>query len=223
MTITKRLIYPIRYIEKEETIESKENLYLDLNIKPSEQQQIYLAHRALRQQLTNNRIRYANTKTRSEVRGGGKKPWKQKGTGKARAGSIRSPLWKGGGTIFGPRKKIYKCKINKKEKILAIQTVINNKFSKTFIVNRLLDNIDKPSTKNAICELNKLGIKKHNKVKILLIIDKQNKTLYLSFRNISNITIIEAKNINILSLLKNEIIIITKSGFDTLKKIYHNV
>nr|YP_009393138.1 ribosomal protein L4 [Bostrychia moritziana]ARW61700.1 ribosomal protein L4 [Bostrychia moritziana] len=221
MTITQRLIYPIIKHKQNEKIVSKEDLYLEINQAKSEQQQIYITHRALRQQLTNNRIRNAHTKTRSEVRGGGKKPWKQKGTGKARAGSTRSPLWKGGGTIFGPKKKVYKCKINKKERILAIQTVINNKFSKTFIIDKLLNNANRPSTKNAISELHTLGIETNKKTKILLIVDKQNHILYLSLRNISNITIIEAQNINILSLIKNEIIVITKKGFTELKKIYY--
>ena len=87
----------------------------------------HIVHRSLRLQMANNRQGTASTKTRSEVRGGGRKPWRQKGTGRARAGSIRSPLWRGGGVIFGPKPKVVTHKLNKKEFQLALRTLLFNK------------------------------------------------------------------------------------------------
>nr|YP_010618731.1 Ribosomal protein L4 [Rhodomelopsis africana]WAX02744.1 Ribosomal protein L4 [Rhodomelopsis africana] len=204
MTITKELKY--KFLSKYQEESSK---IIQLRIINETEKQMYLIHRALKQQLKNNRNKNAHSKTRSEVRGGGKKPWKQKGTGRARAGSSRSPLWKGGGIIFGPRKKTYKSKINKKEKRLAINTILANKFTNTIITNNILDNIITPNTKTAISEIKRLGVKIKKQQKLLLIVDKKTKLLYLSFRNIHNLELIEVHSVNVLSLLKADTIIIT--------------
>ncbi len=105
-----------------------------INLQVSESKKMYSIHRALVKQLHNKRKGNANCKSRSEVQGGGKKPWKQKGTGRARAGSIRSPLWKGGGIIFGPKTKSYIKKLNKKEQQLALRNILYNKKNYTTIV-----------------------------------------------------------------------------------------
>nr|YP_009396846.1 ribosomal protein L4 [Ophidocladus simpliciusculus]ARW66032.1 ribosomal protein L4 [Ophidocladus simpliciusculus] len=189
---------------------------ISLNIHDDSIQQMYAIHRSLKQHLTNNRHRKAHTKTRSEVRGGGKKPWKQKGTGRARAGSTRSPLWRGGGVIFGPRTAKYSSKINRKEKRLAINTALYNKFSKTVVTQNLLENINQPSTKNAILELKQLGININKQEKILIITNIKNNIIYRSFKNIANIELIEAKNINILSLLKADIILVTTTALNKI-------
>lgn len=215
--ITKELKYYIQSNEENKIEKHIKSLYL--KVIDDEHKQMYIVHRGLKQQLTNYRVRNAHTKTRSEVRGGGKKPWKQKGTGRARAGSIRSPLWKGGGTIFGPRKRIYKCKINKKEKQLAIQTSMYNKFANIIVVNQLLDYISKPSTKKAVHELNQLGINCYDKNKVLVIVEKKTNILYLSFRNIPSIEIIEAKNLNVLSLLKADKILMTLNALNIINQI----
>ena len=191
---------------------------IHLNINENKDQQMYLVHKALKQQLTNNRIRNAHTKTRSEVRGGGKKPWKQKGTGRARAGSNRSPLWKGGGVIFGPRKKIYTSKINKKEKRLAINIALYNKLTQTIVTENILNKINKPSTKNAIIEIDRLGINIQKQEKVLLIVEKKTKIIYLSYRNLKNIELIEVHSINILSLLKADIILITSNALNIINE-----
>ena len=211
MSITKELNYKIL-----NTTNTSETQSIKLQIGESESKQMYLIHRALKQQLNNKRIRNAQTKTRSDVRGGGKKPWKQKGTGRARAGSNRSPLWKGGGVIFGPQNKVYRSKINKKEKRLAINTIIWNKFEKTKVIESI--NIQKPNTKNAINNINNLSnaIKKGDK--ILIILEKKTKNLYLSLRNLSQIEIIEVNSVNVLSLLKADTIILTT---EALKRIQH--
>nr|YP_009393559.1 ribosomal protein L4 [Bostrychia simpliciuscula]ARW62121.1 ribosomal protein L4 [Bostrychia simpliciuscula] len=217
MTTTKQIKYSINSIKNNTIFSSVKQV--KLKIQDDQSKQVYMIHRGLKQQLTNYRVRKAHTKTRSEVRGGGKKPWKQKGTGKARAGSIRSPLWKGGGVVFGPRKRVYKSKINKKEKKLNIQTVLYNKFKHTIAVDKLLTNLNKPNTKNAIIELVKLGIKINNEQKVLVIIEKKTKILYLSLRNIPNIEIIEIKNLNLLSLLKTKKILITSNALDIINTI----
>nr|YP_009396032.1 ribosomal protein L4 [Dasya naccarioides]ARW65218.1 ribosomal protein L4 [Dasya naccarioides] len=212
--IKKQIIYNIQ--SKNVKSDNNQTKEFHLSIHESNQQQMYIIHRALIHQLNQNRQGNANTKTRSEVRGGGKKPWKQKGTGKARAGSIRSPLWRGGGVIFGPKNKTYTTKINRKEKQLAIRTLIYNKSKNTIVVNDLFDNLDKPNTKLANKELNKYS-DNINKIKTLIIIAKNNRTIYLSTRNLINMELITYNKINILSLIKADRIIITT---DALNKIY---
>nr|WGH12974.1 ribosomal protein L4 [Echinothamnion sp.] len=214
MSITKKLTYKL----SSTTLENRSQ-NIELKVSNENEKQMYLIHRALKQQLTNNRKRNAHSKTRSEVRGGGKKPWKQKGTGRARAGSSRSPLWRGGGVIFGPRKKLYKSKINKKEKRLAINTLIANKFNNTIIIDQILNNIDKPNTKTAITEINKFGIKVNKTQNILLIVNKKTTILHLSLRNIKNLELIEVRSINVLSLLKADIIVITHSALKHINKL----
>nr|YP_010851062.1 ribosomal protein L4 [Aphanocladia stichidiosa]WGH13963.1 ribosomal protein L4 [Aphanocladia stichidiosa] len=213
MSINKELIYKFSSITEENCSQN-----IELKVSNENEKQMYLIHRALKQQLTNNRVRNAHSKTRSEVRGGGKKPWKQKGTGRARAGSNRSPLWKGGGVIFGPRRKIYKSKINKKEKRLAINTIIANKFNQTIIINNILNDLVKPNTQAAIAEINKFGINIQKTRNILLIVDKKTPILHLSFRNIQNLELIEVHSMNILSLLKADIIIVTNSALKKINK-----
>nr|YP_009397480.1 ribosomal protein L4 [Dasyclonium flaccidum]ARW66666.1 ribosomal protein L4 [Dasyclonium flaccidum] len=216
MNTIKKIQYSIKSNSTNYNSELIKDIYLNIN--DSQEKQIYIVHRALKQQLTNYRKRNAHTKTRSEVRGGGKKPWKQKGTGRARAGSNRSPLWKGGGIIFGPRKKIYHSKINKKEKKLALQTIIYNKFSKTIVVDKFLDQTNEPNTKNSIKELNKIGIKIKDRKKILVVTENKTKNLYLSLRNIPYIEIIDIKHINILCLLQADIILITFTALSEISQ-----
>nr|YP_009398512.1 ribosomal protein L4 [Lophocladia kuetzingii]ARW67698.1 ribosomal protein L4 [Lophocladia kuetzingii] len=211
MTILQNLTYQI--IDNKKI--SNDIININLKISKTQEQQMYLIHKALKQQLKNTRIRNANTKTRGEVRGGGKKPWKQKGTGRARAGSKRSPLWKGGGVIFGPRVKMYNSKINKQEKTLALSTLLYNKFKNTIVTNKLLNHITSPSTKNALLRLEELGINIREKKQILLIVKEKTELINLSFRNIANIKLIEAQNINIISLLKADTILITVDALKT--------
>nr|YP_009395627.1 ribosomal protein L4 [Vertebrata isogona]ARW64544.1 ribosomal protein L4 [Vertebrata isogona] len=211
MSIIKELKYQI-------TNTNQETESIKLRINDSSDKQMYLIHKALKQQLQNNRIRNANTKTRSEVNGGGKKPWKQKGTGRARAGSNRSPLWRGGGVIFGPRKKVYKSKINKKERQIAINTLISTKFKQTVVIKNLLNVLTKPNTKKALQEIQDLGIKTEKRTNLLIIVEKKSRIIHLSLRNVKNIKLIEINSINILSLLKADTIIITNKAVKQLKK-----
>ena len=196
---------------------------LNLKMNDNIDNNMYIIHRALKAQLTEKRFGNANTKTRSEVRGGGKKPWKQKGTGRARAGSTRSPLWKNGGVIFGPKSKTYSVKINKKEKILAIKTLLYNKYSNTILIDNIGKNLKKPKTKILLKELEEYGIspKIYLNHKILIIVDKVSQNLYLSTRNRSNIEIISAKNINNLSLIKADKLIVTSEALDIMNSHYN--
>nr|QCI05683.1 ribosomal protein L4 [Cryptopleura ramosa] len=216
MTIKKQLTYLI-----ETTTNSVHEYPLVLNVINNPKKQMYIIHKALKQQLVESRQGTAHTKTRSEVRGGGRKPWKQKGTGRARAGSIRSPLWRGGGVIFGPKNKIYKSKINKKEKKLAIQTLIYNKFPKTLIINDFINNLESPNTKTIVKQLMNIDININKNQRILLIVAQKNTTMYLSMRNLANIELITANNINIVSLLKAKKILITVDALTIISKIYN--
>lgn len=185
----------------------------------SEKNAMYNIHKTAVQQLHQQRQGNANSKTRSEVQGGGRKPWKQKGTGKARAGSIRSPLWRGGGVIFGPRTKEYKQKINKKEKNLAISNILYNK--KDFIVSLQSSflQIEKPKTQNFLQKLEILNIKPNTKILIIMAIKYFN--TYLATRNLKNIEIIAADQLNLLSIIRADYILIDNDAIDILNQIYH--
>nr|YP_009296738.1 ribosomal protein L4 [Apophlaea sinclairii]AOM65878.1 ribosomal protein L4 [Apophlaea sinclairii] len=175
----------------------------------------YIIHRAYVAQTAKSRQGTSSTKTRSEVRGGGKKPWKQKGTGRARAGSNRSPLWRGGGIIFGPNNRKYTKKINKKERVLAINACLANKRSKIIVTHNSITNLSKPSTQFVLQILKKCGISYH---KVLIITKTPNTNLYLSIRNIPNIKIILASNINLCSILLAEVILIDKDAIPIITK-----
>nr|YP_010903510.1 ribosomal protein L4 [Hypnea cryptica]WCH55963.1 ribosomal protein L4 [Hypnea cryptica] len=193
---------------------------LKLNV--SEYKGMYLIHRALIQQLNNKRQGTANTKTRSDVRGGGKKPWKQKGTGRSRAGSTRSPLWTGGGTIFGPKYKKYNIKINKKEKNLALNNILYNKIKDTILIKEFRHNLNYPSTKLILKEINQLGLNNNTQNKILVIVNKKEKNLYLSTRNLKHIELISVYQLNIFAVLKAHKVIITLSALNYLNKAYND-
>ena len=181
-----------------------------VSAKVSDSNAVYNIYRVAIQQLHQQRQGNANCKTRSEVRGGGKKPWKQKGTGKARAGSIRSPLWRGGGVIFGPKTKIYKQKINKKEKHLAINNLLYNRRNSIMSLPSFFFKLDEPKTKYVLKKLEELDVNK--KKKILIIMAKKDSNMYLATRNIQNIEILAAEQINLLAIIKSEYILIEKEA-----------
>ena len=137
----------------------------------------YLVHKDILRQQIQQKQGTSSTKTRSEVRGGGAKPWKQKGTGKARAGSNRSPLWRGGGVIFGPKPKLNMLKLNKKERKLAIQTLLYNKRNSLLIIDNLEDEITTSKTKILINIFKNWGVELDKK--ILIIAPGHNKIISL--------------------------------------------
>jgi large subunit ribosomal protein L4 len=160
----------------------------------------------------------SSSKTRSEVRGGGRKPWQQKGTGRARAGSNRSPLWKGGGVIFGPKPKKTIKKLNKKERRLALQTLLYNKRNIISVIDNLEDAIDSPNTKAFFNICKKCGVELDQKV--LVIVSKKTTPLKLSIRNMPNVELISASNLNTLSILKAKQILLTPLAVNEIKEIY---
>jgi len=131
----------------------------------------YLIHKDILRHYASQKQGTVSTKTRSEVRGGGRKPWRQKGTGRARAGSNRSPLWKGGGVIFGPKPKTINFKLNKKERRLALQTLLYNKKNNLLIIENLENEINTPKTKTFLKICQNCGINLNQK--LLIIVSKK--------------------------------------------------
>ena len=178
----------------------------------------YLLHKDVVRHSSSQTQGTTSTKTRSEVRGGGRKPWRQKGTGRARAGSNRSPLWKGGGVIFGPKPKKVSLKLNKKERRLALQTLLYNKKNNIVLIEDLETGISEPKTKNflKICQDCNINLDQ----KVLVIVSKKTVPLKLSTQNLKNVELISASNINTLSLLKAKQIVLTPLAINDIKEIY---
>ena len=178
----------------------------------------YLIHKDILRHYSSQRQGTTSTKTRSEVRGGGRKPWKQKGTGRARAGSSSSPLWKGGGVIFGPKPRKVLLKTNKKERKLALQTLLYNKRNKILIIDGLEEALTDPKTKVFANILKKCRIQSDEK--ILLVVSKKTIPLKLSVRNMKNVELISASNLNTLSLLKAKQILLTPLAINNIKETF---
>lgn len=213
MTVQKLVTYNV-LDTKGQVLNSDQNF--ELNI--VEQSSNYLIHKDITRQQIAKKQGTVSTKVRSEVSGGGRKPWKQKGTGRARAGSNRSPLWKGGGVIFGPKPRITKIKLNQKERQLALKTLLYNKRNSISVVEDLENIIEVPKT-NTFCTICKnCGVSLEKK--LLIIVSKKTKALKLATRNIKNVEIILASNLNTLSLLKAKQILLTQSAINSIKEIY---
>jgi len=180
---------------------------------------IGLIHRVYLSLLKNSRDHLASTKTRSEIRGGGRKPWKQKGTGNARAGSIRSPLWAGGGVIFGPKPKTVYKKINKKERRLAILSAFFLKKSRLIKVNdEFFNELQIAKTNNIVKFLTEKKLS--DRKKILFILPNLNRNFWLAIRNLKNIESTTANCLNLSQLLEAEHIIISDLSFEIINQIY---
>ena len=180
---------------------------------------IGLIHRVYLTQIKNARKYTASTKTKSEVRGGGRKPWKQKGTGRARAGSSRSPLWVGGGVSFGPRPRIVSKKINKKERRLAILSALYLKKKQfLFVEENLFSDSTITKTKQIIKTLNELNLSSDSK--ILIILNAPNRKLWLATRNLRNIDLTVATCLNIKQLLNTNHIVLSNSSLELINSTY---
>ena len=195
-----------------------QNIEHKLKLNVLEKSGNYLIHKDILRQQIQQKQGTSSTKTRSEVRGGGAKPWKQKGTGKARAGSNRSPLWKGGGVIFGPKPKLNMLKLNKKERKLAIQTLLYNKRNSLLIIDNIENEITTSKTKVLINIFKNWGVELDKKV--LIIVSRKTLSLKLSIRNIKNIELISALNLNTLSLLKANQILVTPLAINDIKETF---
>lgn len=185
-----------------------------------EENAAHIVHRALVRQQNNGRQGTASTKTRSEVRGGGRKPWRQKGTGRARAGSIRSPLWRGGGVIFGPKPRDFSVKMNRKERRLALRTALDSRFEDLIVVENFAEQLSQPKTKELISALVRWGIEDSKKVKVTLILDEITDNIYLSARNAPQIKVLRADNLNINDLLVADKIVATDQALTKIKEVY---
>lgn len=154
-------------------------------------------------------------KGRSEVRGGGRKPWKQKGTGRARQGSIRSPQWRGGGIVFGPTPRSYAYKLPKKVRRLAVKSALSSKVLENNVI--VLDNlvIDAPKTKEMSSVLKGLSVDK----KALIVTDDSNEVVELSARNIPGVTVVTAISVNVLDVLYHDTLIMTKSAVEKIEEV----
>jgi large subunit ribosomal protein L4 len=213
MTVQKFITYTPLDINGKE-LESKH----DLQLKVLEDSGNYLLHRDLLRHFSSQNQGTVSTKTRSEVRGGGRKPWRQKGTGRARAGSNRSPLWKGGGVTFGPKPKTVFLKLNKKERRLALQTLLYNKKNNILLIEDLENQLTDSKTKTFVKICKECSINLDQKV--LVIVSKKTDSLKLSTQNIKNVELIAASNLNTFSLLKAKQIILTPSAINDIKEIY---
>lgn len=154
------------------------------------------------------------TKVRSEVSGGGRKPWRQKGTGRARQGSIRAVQWRGGGVAFGPVPRDYSKKMNRKERRLALKSALAVKAADMLILEEL--KVATPKTKDMLAILTTLKV---NDVKTLIIVKELDENIILSSRNLDNITLLEAGEINVLDLIANEKIVITEEALKQIEEV----
>lgn len=180
---------------------------------------IGLIHKVYLAQLKTARKYNAFTKTRSEVRGGGKKPWKQKGTGQARAGSTRSPLFVGGGVSFGPKPRTVNKKINKKERRLAILSALYLKKKEfKFLEETTYEKFDNVKTKSILNILSTLSVNKNEKT--LFILKETNRNFWLATRNLKNIEVTTAACLNIEQLLKTKNIILSQQGLELINETY---
>ncbi len=189
------------------------------NCEENKKNRITLIHKVFLSQLKTTRKYTASTKTKSEVRGGGRKPWRQKGTGQARAGSTRSPLWVGGGVTFGPKPRVVEKKVNRKERKLAIISAFYLKQNKTSIVeSSFLENSENLKTKNISNFLKTLNISKEDKT--LIIVPKISVKLWLSVRNIPNVTLTLANCLNLKQLLNSSRILLSSDSITLIKETY---
>ena len=175
----------------------------------------YALHQVVVALLANKRQGTQSTKTRSEVRGGGAKPWRQKGTGRARQGSIRSPQWIKGGIVFAPKPRDYRMAVPKSMRKVAMKSALTTKVQDEQMI--VLDelNFDAPKTKNVVAMLNALNVKK-----ALIVTAESNEAVYKSARNIEGVNVIPANNINVYDLLKYEKLIITKDAVSKIEEVY---
>ena len=175
----------------------------------------HLVHMAVVNQLANNRQGTQSAKTRSEVSGGGRKPWRQKGTGHARQGSTRAPQWTHGGVVFAPKPRDYSFKMNKKEKRIALLSALSSKVADNKIVVLDAFNLDEVKTKKFAEVMSNLKVDK-----ALVVIEGENKNVVLSGRNIPTVKVSATNEINTYDVLKYETLVVTKAAVEKLEEVY---
>ena len=180
-------------------------------IEPNE----HVVHEVVVALLANRRQGTRSALTRSEVRGGGRKPWRQKGTGRARAGTIRSPLWKGGGVIFAPKSRDYSKKVNKKVKALAMKSVFSAKAqdNELRVLNQLVMDAPKPTAMIAV--LNNI-----NAQKALIVLPENNEAIIRSANNIPKVATTTVNELNVYDMLKYDVLIMTQEALQKIEEVY---
>ena len=179
-----------------------------------------LLHRAVLRQQAHSRQGTASTLTRSEVRGGGRKPYKQKGTGRARQGSIRTPLRPGGGIAFGPKPRKYNLDMNRKERRLALRTALMSRISDAKIIKDFGSKLEVPKTSEIVSVLKRVGIDSDGK--ILIILHRPSEIIKRSIRNLEKIKLISADQLNVFDLLNANSLVIGEDALSTIKEVYGN-
>jgi large subunit ribosomal protein L4 len=180
-----------------------------------------LLHRAVVRQLANARQGTASTLTRAEVAGGGRKPYKQKGTGRARQGSIRTPLKPGGGVVFGPKPRSYELAMNRKERRLALRTALMSRVADIVAVKGFGSDLDTPKTKEITAALGRFGIEANTKV--LLILDNASEAVRLSVRNLEKVRLIAADQLNVFDLLHASKLVVSEEALAKIQEVYGDV
>jgi len=171
----------------------------------------HLLYEAVVNYRANQRRGTASTKTRAEVRGGGRKPWRQKGTGRARAGSIRSPIWRKGGVVFGPKPRDYSYSLPKKVKRNALKSALSLKFAeKQLLVLKAME-FKEPKTKEGASFLEKLGVDS-----ALIVDSHKNKNLFLSLRNIPKVKVVDTSQVTVYDILNHNWLVFSESAFGSL-------
>lgn len=179
-----------------------------------------LLHRAVLRQQAHSRQGTASTLTRSEVRGGGRKPYKQKGTGRARQGSVRTPLRPGGGIIFGPKPRKYNLEMNRKERRLALRTALMSRISDAKIIKDFGSKLEVPKTSEIVALLKRVGIDSDGK--ILIILNKPSEIIKRSIKNLEKVKLISADQLNVFDLLNANSLVIGEDALSTIKEVYGN-
>lgn len=192
---------------------------LDLKV-AKESTAVDLMHRAVLRQQAHARQGTASTLTRAEVRGGGRKPYKQKGTGRARQGSIRTPLRPGGGIIFGPKPRQYNLGMNRKERRLALRTALMARVEDVIAIKDFGSNIKVPKTREILDFLARLGIAENSKV--LIILSEPSETIKKSVRNLKKVKLIGADHLNVFDLLNANSLIIGEDALGKIQEVYGN-
>ena len=193
------------------------NSYSDLEVNKDvfgQEPNKHVIYLSVVRQLANARTATACTLTKSEVRGGGRKPWKQKGTGRARSGSIRSPLWKGGGVIFGPKPKSYEKDMPKKVKKLAIRSALSSELNKLIIISGGL--VSSHKTSEFVTMLEKLNLNKEDLKKVLLVVG-DNSNVRMSARNLPNVKTVYPEHVGAYDLLNAKVILVTEDSLAVLE------
>ena len=193
------------------------NLSIDLKV-AKETTALDLMHRAVLRQQAHSRQGTASTLTRSEVRGGGRKPYKQKGTGRARQGSIRTPLRPGGGIVFGPKPRTYSLAMNRKERRLALRTALMSRIEDVKVIKDFGVDLETPKTKEITDLFSRIGIS--SKIKVLIILKNPTETIRRSIRNLEKVKLIAANHLNVFDLLNANSLVIGEDALETIKEVY---